>query len=339
MAGKSGRDISIASPKKAKDYILSWEGILVLLFIAINIFCKIISPVYNITNVFREMPKYLAEIFLLFPMAFILLMGEIDISVGSTVCLCATVGCLVSNAGVPFIVVVLVTLLTGLVCGMFNGLLTVKFRELPTMIITLGTQIVYRGIAEIILGDGGSVSLTDTPGKAGFKAIAGKAGIIPYIFFLVAIVAIIFTMVSVKKVYGRSLYAIGSNSRTAFYSGVKVKGVLFSAYTLIGFFAALSGLFLTSATYGANTTTGKNFEMDAIAMAVFGGISTTGGKGNLAGAIISAFIIVCLRIGLGQINMNPQVILIILGILLISAVMLPNISQSISDKKKKAARS
>jgi len=338
MAGKSGRDISIASPKKAKDYILSWEGILVILFIVINIFCKIISPVYNITNVFREMPKYLAEIFLLFPMAFILLMGEIDISVGSTVCLCATVGCLVSNAGVPFIVVVLATLGTGLVCGMFNGFLTVKFRELPTMIITLGTQIVYRGIAEIVLGDGGSVSLSDTPGKAGFKAIAGKAGIIPYVFFLVAITALVFTVVSVKRVYGRSLYAIGSNAKTAFYSGIKVKGMLFSAYTIIGLFAALSGLFLTSATYGANTTTGKNFEMDAIAMAVFGGISTTGGKGNLVGAIISAFIIVCLRIGLGQINMNPQVILIILGILLISAVMLPNISQSISDKKKKAAR-
>lgn len=339
MAGKSGREISIASPKKMKDYILSWEGILVILFIVINIFCKSISPVYNITNVFREMPKYLAEIFLLFPMAYILLMGEIDISVGSTVCLAATMACLVSNAGVPFIVVVLATLLTGCVCGMINGFLTVKFRELPTMIITLGTQIVFRGIAEIVLGDGGSVSLSDTPGKEGFKAIAGKAGIIPFVFFLVAICAVVFTVVALKRVYGRNLYAIGSNAKTSFYSGIKVKAMLFSAYTMIGVFAALSGLFLTSATYGANTTTGKNFEMDAIAMAVFGGISTMGGKGNLVGAIISAFIIVCLRIGLGQINMNPQVILIILGVLLISAVMLPNISQSISDKKKKAAKS
>ncbi|MCF0146612.1 MAG: ABC transporter permease [Eubacterium sp.] len=335
MAGKSGREISIQSPRKLKDYILSWEAILILLFIAINIFCTFISPVYNIENVFREMPKYLAEIFLLFPMAYILLMGEIDISVGSIVCLSATIGCLVSNAGAPFIVVIIATLATGCACGMLNGFLTVTFRELPTMIITLGTQIVFRGIAEIILGDGGSVSLAKSAGKEGFKAISGKVGIIPIVFFIVAVCAIIFTVVALKRVYGRNLYAIGSNSKAAYYAGVKVKNMLFSAYTILGVFAGVSGLFLTSATFGANTTTGKNFEMDAIAMAVFGGISTMGGKGNLIGAIISAFIIVCLRIGLGQINMNPQVILIILGILLICAVMLPNISQSISDKKRK----
>ena len=110
------------------------------------------------------MPKYLTEIFLLFPMAYILLMGEIDISVGSTVCLAATIACLSSNAGVPFIGVLLIGLLTGTVCGMINGFLATRFRELPTMIITLGTQIVFRGIAEIALGDGGSVSLTNADG-------------------------------------------------------------------------------------------------------------------------------------------------------------------------------
>ena len=105
----------------------------------------------------------------------------------------------------------------------------------------------------------------------------------------------------------------------------------------MGFMAGLAALFLTSVLYGANTTTGNGFELDAIAMAVFGGISTAGGKGKLQGGIISAFIIICLRIGLGQINMNPQLILIILGALLILAVLLPNIGGELKLKKKTAA--
>lgn len=336
MAGKSGRTISATPDRSLKKVILSWEGMLFVLLIVINIFCKCISPVYTLTNVLREMPKYLTEIFLLFPMAYILLMGEIDISVGSTVCLAGAMACMASNAGVPFIGVILIGLLVGTVCGLINGLLTINFRELPTMIITLGTQIVFRGIAEIALGDGGSISLTNADG---FRALAGKIGPVPYMFFIVIICAVIFTVVAEKRVFGRNLYAIGSNARTAFYSGVKVNRMLLVSYTLLGFFAGVSALFLISATYGANTTTGKGFEMDAIAMAVFGGISTAGGKGKLIGAIIAAFTITCLRVGLGQINMNAQVILIILGALLICAVLLPNISQSISDKKRKAARS
>jgi len=335
MAGKSGRTIAATQEKNLLKSLVSWEGMLLVLFILINIFCKIISPVYTFTNVLREMPKYLTEIFLLFPMAYILLMGEIDISVGSIVCLSATTACLAANAGIPFILVLVVGLATGTICGMINGFLTIKFRELPTMIITLGTQIVFRGIAEIVLGEGGSVSLSNSDG---FRMIAKKLGPFPYMFFVVVICAIIFTLIAERKVFGRYLYAIGSNSKTAYYSGVKVNKILFISYSVLGLLAGLSALFLVSATYGANTTTGKGFEMDAIAMAVFGGISTAGGKGKLLGGIIAAFTIVCLRVGLGQINMNPQVILIILGALLIISVLLPNISQNIKNNQKKKKR-
>ena len=282
MAGKSGRTLAAVPERSLKKMLVSWEGMLFLLFIAVNIFCKCISPVYTFTNVLREMPKYLTEIFLLFPMAYILLMGEIDISVGSIVCLSATMSCIVSNAGMPF----------------------------PIVLINF----------------------------VGFRKIAGKIGPFPYLFFLVILCAVIFTVIADKKVFGRRLYAIGSNERTAFYSGIKVNRMLFTSYTVLGLLAGLSAIFLTSATYGANTTTGKGFEMDAIAMAVFGGISTAGGKGKLLGGVISAFVIICLRVGLGQINMNPQVILIILGALLILAVLLPNITQHINQKRKKASK-
>lgn len=331
MAGKSGRTISNVPERSWKKTVLSWEGMLVVLIILINIFCAGISPSYQLANVLREMPKYLTEVFLMLPMAYILILGEIDISVGATVCLSATMTCMVCNKDMPFIVVVMTALLVGTICGFINGMILTRFTELPPMIVTLGTQIVFRGIAEIALGSGGSISLSNTDG---FRMIAGKAGMIPYILFVVLLFAVIFTLVLSKTTFGRSVYAIGSNRLAAYYSGIHVQRVRLIIYTAMGFMAGLAALFLTSVLYGANTTTGNGFELDAIAMAVFGGISTAGGKGKLQGGIISAFIIICLRIGLGQINMNPQLILIILGALLILAVLLPNIGGEVKLKKK-----
>ena len=334
MAGKSGRTIANVPEKSWKKTVLSWEGMLVVLFIVINIFCSSISQSYQVSNVLREMPKYLTEVFLMLPMAYILILGEIDISVGATVCLSATMTCMVCNKDMPFILVVLTALVVGTVCGLVNGLILTKFTELPPMIVTLGTQIVFRGIAEIALGSGGSISLSNADG---FRMIAGKVGMIPYIHFVVIIFAVIFTVVLSKTTFGRSVYAIGSNRLAAYYSGIHVQKIRLIIYMAMGFMAGLAALFLTSVLYGANTTTGNGFELDAIAMAVFGGISTAGGKGKLQGGIISAFIIICLRIGLGQINMNPQLILIILGALLILAVLLPNIGGELKLKKKTAA--
>ena len=334
MAGKSGRSINNVPESPIKHMIFSWEGILVVLFILVNIFCKGFSEYYNLENLLRQMPVYLTEVFLMIPMAYILVLGEIDISVGATVCLSATLSCMVCNTGAPFIVVILTALIVGTVCGAVNGFILTQFEELPPMIVTLATQIIFRGIAEIVLGNGGSISVTNTEG---FAALGGKVGRIPYILFLVLILGIIAAVILGKCTFGRRVYAIGTNRLAAYYSGIHVQKIRFIIYTIMGTVSGLCALFLVSSSYGANTTTGNGFEMDAIAMAVFGGISSTGGKGNIAGGFISAFIIVCLRVGLGQRNVNAQVILLIIGVLLIAAVALPNIignvKKAVSMKK------
>lgn len=332
MAGKSGRTINNVPVSPIKRLILGWEGILVLLLVAVNIFCANYSDVYTVANLLRQMPVYLAEVFLMLIMAYILVMGEIDISVGSTVCLAATIACIVCNAGAPFILVVLATLAVGTACGALNALILTRFEELPPMIVTLGTQIVFRGIAEIVLGSGGSISATNT---AGFKIIMGKVGKVPYVLFLVLILAVALGIVLGKSTFGRKVYAIGTNRLAARYAGIDVQKVRFIIYTAMGTFAGISALFLVGKSGGANTTTGTGFEMNAIAMAVFGGISSTGGKGNMVGGVISAFIIMCLRIGLGQRNVHPQVILLILGCLLIAAVALPNVVGSLRKAVRK----
>ena len=333
MAGKPGRSINNVPESPVKKMIFSWEGILVLLFIAVNIFCAMFSEYYNLSSLLRQMPVYLAEVFMMLPMAYILVLGEIDISVGAIVCLSATMSCIVCNANAPFIVVVITALGVGTICGAVNGFILTKFQELPPMIVTLATQIIFRGISEIVLGSGGSISASNTDG---FRAIGGKIGNVPYILFLVVILSVIFAVILGKSTFGRRVYAIGTNRLTAYYSGVHVQKIRFIIYTIMGTVSGLCALFLVSSSYGANTTTGNGFEMDAIAMAVFGGISSTGGKGNIAGGLISAFIIVCLRVGLGQRNIHPQVILLIIGVLLIGAVALPNIIKEVQKKAKTA---
>lgn len=332
MAGKSGRSINNVPESSFKKMVFSWEGILLILFVLVNILCMFISEFYNLKSVLRQMPVYLAEVLLMLPMAYILVLGEIDISVGSIVCLSATISCMVCNTGAPFIVVILVTLLVGTICGMINGLIMTQFQELPPMIITLATQIIFRGIAEIVLGSGGSISATNT---AGYSMLGGKVGRVPYILFLVVILAVIFAVILGKSTFGRRVYAIGTNRLTAYYSGIHVQKIRFIIYTVMGTMSGLCALFLIASSYGANTTTGNGFEMSAIAMAVFGGISSTGGKGNLAGGFISAFIILCLRIGLGQANVHAQVILLIVGVLLICAVALPNVAGQVKRIVKK----
>ena len=188
MAGKSGRSINNVPESPIKRMIFSWEGVLVILFILINVFCAFYSEFYNLKNLLRQMPVYLAEVFLMLPMAYILVLGEIDISVGSIVCLSATMSCIVCNTGAPFIVVVLTALLVGTTCGAVNGFILTRFQELPPMIVTLATQIIFRGIAEIVLGSGGSISASNTDG---FRAIGGKIGSVPYILFLVLILGVI----------------------------------------------------------------------------------------------------------------------------------------------------
>ena len=328
---KSGRTIDATPKGSVKKMLLSWEGALALIFVGVLILGACISPTYTAANVLREMPRYLAEIFMMFIMGYILIIGEIDISVGAIVCLAATVSVFASNAGLPMPLVIILCLLVGLGCGSLNGFILTHFQELPAMIVTLGTQIIFRGIAEVSMGSGGSVSLIDT---SGFAAVGQLIGPFPLAFFFVIIAAVVFIVILAKTTFGRKLYAIGSNRTAALFAGIPVQRNRQICFSLLGLMAGVCAVFMVSTSFAANTTTGQGFEMEVIAMCVFGGIATTGGKGNLIGALIAGFTIVCLQIALRQINVNPQLILVITGVLLIVSVLIPGISQAVKNRKK-----
>lgn len=337
MAGKSGRKIIAERPFSWKSFFMKWEWFLVLIFILINIMNANLSPYYaSVSGLFTATSSFLEKAFIALPMAYILVLGDIDISVGSIACLSAVSLALAFNAGIPMPVCVLIALGVGAFCGLINGLILTKFTELAPMIVTLGTQILFRGIAEGILGDTSSGGLTTV--KWFSNLYWGKVGVVPIMFLVFVICAVIFGLILHKTVFGRRLYAIGSNKTAAEYAGVEVQRIRLIVFIITGVFSAVTGVFLASRMGSTKSDIATSYEMEAISMAVLGGFSTNGGKGNFIGLILAIFIVGFLRYGLGLINVPAQAMLVIIGGLLIVTVMAPNIKNHIQIGLKKKGK-
>lgn len=334
MATKSGRTISCEKHPSGRTLrnLLRWETLLLFIFVAVNIMNISLSKNYlNLTNLFTNINTFMVKGLIALPMAYILLLGDIDLTVGAIVCLSATLLGVTYNATGSIWLGILVCILVGTACGAFNGLILTRFTELAPMIVTLATMTLYRGIAERILGD------TSTDGMQSvswfMNLYYGKLGPFPYLFLFFCVLAVIFGLVMHKTVFGRQMFAIGANKTAAEYAGVKVQKIRFIVFTLTGFICSLSAIFYSAWMGSVKSDIADGYELEAISMCVLGGISTDGGKGNFIGAIIAIFIIGLLRYGLGLINVNGQTIRVIIGILLILVVMAPNLKPA---KKQKA---
>lgn len=313
-----------------KRFFFQWEWMLVLIFIVINIVNASISEFYiNPKRLLDATMTFLDKAFIVLPMVFVIILGDIDISVGSTVALSAVIMAVTYNLGVPMEVAMVICLLVGSICGLINGIIISKFKELSAMIVTLSTMIIYRGIAYIILEDQASGKF-----PVWFKFLGwGYVGGIPFILILFTICAIIFGLVLHKTNFGRRAYAMGNNITASKFSGVRTDKMKIIIFTLAGLMAGVTALFLSSRMGSTRPNVALGYELDVITMVVLGGISSAGGKGRMVGAVISIFIIGFLRYGLGLINIPSQALLVVIGLLLIFAVMMPNLR--ITQKSKR----
>lgn len=330
----SQRIINAKKQFSLKSFFMQWEWMLVLIFIIINIINASITPYYlDAGKLLDATMTFLDKAFIVLPMAFVIILGDIDISVGSTVALASVIMAVAYNMGVPMPLAIVICLLVGTVCGLINGILIVKFKELSSTIITLSTMIIFRGIAYIILKDQAAGKFPDWFSFLGWEYIGG----IPFILIAFIIFAVIFGLILHKTIFGRYVFAMGNNITASRFSGVQVDKIKIIIFTITGFMAAVTALFLTSKMGSTRPNVASGYELDVIAMVVLGGISTSGGKGRITGAIISVFLIGFLRYGLGLFNVPAQVLMIVIGLLLIVAVMIPNLkignSKFLSVKK------
>ena len=261
----------------------------------------------------------------------VIITGGIDLSVGAVLALSGVVAALAVKAGVPVAIGMVCGILVGVACGAVNGL-CVTLLKLPPFIATLGMMLLARGVALQItdaravgglgesfaeLGNGSLLRIVRI-GSDGYPDIVFPG--IPYPVLLMVALAVVVAVLLDRTVLGRHIYAVGSNAEAARLSGVHVSGVTFFTYALSGALAGLAGCVLMSRLVTAQPSEGLMYELDAIAAAVIGGTSLTGGMGTISGTIIGAFVIGILRNGLNMAGVSAFIQQIIIGLVILLTV-------------------
>jgi rhamnose transport system permease protein len=309
-----------------------WEWMLVAL-ILLDVLINIrLSPFFlDARNLSRTSSDFMEIGLMMLPMVFIIITGNIDLSVASNMGMSASFMGLLHNQGINIWVAALAGLLLGTLGGMLNGYL-VSHVKLPSLVVTLGTYAFYRGIAYGFLGDQAARGYPKAFTYFGQGRVFDS--LIPFSVVLFIVLAILFGLVLHRTTFGRYLYAIGNNENATLYSGVPVARIKFLIYTLSGFMAALAGLILAARFGSTRPDIGTGLELSVITAVVLGGVDINGGKGTMLGAVLSLFLIGLLRFGMGLLNIQGQVQGIVIGLLLILSILLPNAGQQISSVRK-----
>jgi ribose/xylose/arabinose/galactoside ABC-type transport system permease subunit len=251
-------------------------------------------------------------------MTFVIITGEIDLSIGSMVGLCGIVFGLLLEANFNIWVAALLTMAVGTAMGMLNGYLCILLR-VPSIIITLGMLNAYRGAA-YFLSDGYPIEKFD---KTSVFFNIGQdmfGGIIPYNAVVLVIFAVISSIVLSRTVFGHRLYAMGSNLRAARLAGIDTNRLKVTVLAFNGLAAAIAALLTVSQTSTADPNVGIGYELDAIAASIIGGASLAGGAGSVLGAVLGMLVLGMIRNGLVIIGVSIYLLVVVSGLAVIAAV-------------------
>uniref|UniRef100_A0A7C3MJQ7 Autoinducer 2 import system permease protein LsrD n=1 Tax=Dictyoglomus thermophilum TaxID=14 RepID=A0A7C3MJQ7_DICTH len=301
---------------------ITWEIILLILIILVFVISSILSPYFlDIVNLLDNTTNFMEKGLISLAMAYIIISGNIDISVASNMGMTSAFMGVLHRAGTNIWICVLIGLLIATLGGFLNGYLIVRFR-LPAIAITLGTYALYRGIAYILLQD----TAVGIESESFMYLGQGYIGNTPIPFSLVVyiIFAFIFGFILHKTTLGRYIYATGNNEQACKFSGIPVEKIKIILFTLIGFMSGLGTIFLTSRLSSIRPDIGSGLELEVIATVVLGGVSILGGSGNMIGVVLSLFLLGYLTYSLNLLNIPSQVITIILGLLLVSTILISN---------------
>jgi rhamnose transport system permease protein len=310
---------------------LRWEGLLVLLIIVMIVVNTQLSPFFlSSTNLLRAASDFVEVGIMMLPMAFIIVSGNIDLSIASTLGLSASlIGWLHLN-GVNIWLAALVGLLCGGLAGLLNGVLIARLR-LPALVVTLGTLSFYRGLAYGLLGDQAATGYPPSFTYLGQGTLGGTR--IPFALLVLIVLALIFGVVLQRTPFGRYLYAIGNNEDACRFSGVPVDRIKITIFTLSGLMAALAGIILAARFGSTRPDIGSGLELTVITITVLGGISIYGGSGTLIGALLALILIGIMRFGMGLVNISGDVQATIIGALLILSILLPRFGGQLSRRR------
>lgn len=319
------------------ERLKSWEGLLLGLLVVVVAFNAVQSPFYlSVQNIINLFQLSIEKIILALVMTFIIINGEIDLSVASMMGLSACVLAWLYKQGQPMQVAILVALAVGLVGGAFNGFWIAR-AGLPSLAVTLAGLIMFRGLARVLVEDR---SIGDFPqwfDDLGQKAVLGPLTLSILLFIVGLVLAIVVLQYSG---FGRYVFVIGNNKEVARFSGVHVRRVKMILFMASGFVAALAGILFAARLGAVRGSTAEGFELDIITMVLLGGVSIFGGTGTLFGVLLSILLVLNLRNGMGLLNISGNTQTGVIGSLLILSVLVPNIAARVQQEvqRRRAAQ-
>src|SRR3954467_10627378 len=307
--------------------LVRWEALLVVLIVVVAIVNSRLSPFFlDLNNLLRTTSDFLEIGIMVLPMVFIIITGNIDLSIASILGLSASLMGWLYMGGWNIWLAVATALVVSVFAGLLNGVLIARLR-LPALAVTIGTLSFYRGLAYVLLGDQAARGYPPSFTYLGQGTLGSTQ--IPFALLLFAVFALVFGLVLHKTTFGRYLYAIGNNEAAARYSGVPVARIKIIVYVLSGLMATLAG-FILAARYGSTRPDiGTGLELTVITITVLGGVSIFGGSGTMVGAVLALLLVGVLRFGMGLMNLQGQVQDIVIGSLLILSILLPTVSRRV----------
>jgi rhamnose transport system permease protein len=305
-----------------RDLLGRWESLLALLLVVAFIACSLLLPNFlDLRNLADGTFNFSEKALIALPMALLIICREIDISVAGILALCSVAMGLAHNWGMPPHGLIVVALATGTLCGALNGVLVTRF-ALPSIVVTIGTVSLFRGLASVVLGD---------KAFTGYPALMVDWGqgyffdLIPREFVVLLVFAVVFALVLHTTTWGRRIYAIGSNPIAARFSGIAVDRYRLALFMLTGAMAGLAAFLLTGRIGSTRPNIAMGWELEIITMVILGGVSIAGGAGTIGGVMLAVMTLGVVTYGLALANIPGIIMTIVVGILLLVTIALPRL--------------
>jgi rhamnose transport system permease protein len=308
--------------------LLRWEVLLALVLCVLVWIGARLSPVFLSAQNFSNLTVAEMEIAIVaVPMTLIIIAGEIDLSVESMVGLSSTVLGFLWAAGVPLSIGIPAVLAIGVLGGLLNGVLVTR-AGLPSLVVTLGTLALFRGLASVVLGPRAVSNFPAEFTAFGFGNVPGTP--VPWPLVVFAILALVVGLALHRTWFGRHVYATGKNQSAARYSGVPVVRLKTWLFVLSGLLSALAGVILTSRLSSARSDAGSGMTLAVVTAVLLGGVNIFGGSGTIPGVVLAIFTLAALQNALRLADVSTELQSISVGLLLILSVVVPNVARQLA---------
>jgi rhamnose transport system permease protein len=332
-----------SAPWHWRDVLLRWEVILVVLLAATIIVNTMVSPYFlDIFNLADATFNFSEKAIIALGMALLILVREIDLSVAAIVALASMAIGYTAEAGFGPAALFAAGIGVGLLCGVFNGFLVTWFR-LPSIVVTIGTMSLFRGLTQVILGDQAKTKYPQEYldlGQSYFIKMTetGIPGVVvppvPLSFLIFLMLAVVFGIVLHKTATGRRLFAIGSNPVAARFSGIPVDWLKLCLFVLSGALSGLAAALLTARLGSMRSNIAVGWELDIVTMVILGGVSISGGVGSILGVFLAVLVLGLVTFGMSLNNIPGQVVSVYIGALLILVIAIPRLADKVRARVK-----